>query len=277
MYILAICEAIACYFCLSLGFVLQKKGIGWIGHTGPKDKSYQHSLIIWILGFIFMNLAVLPNFLALRVLNAYVVNAISGLNIVFLVFLSRFLLGETIIKTDYIYSGLMLAAIVGVNLIDQRHSGNSGFSQPMAYFFAALPIAFFVIYLLIKTLKSPFAQNGNIQAIFMATLGGGMSGYAVTLLKILELQHGTRFAAYLTSPYFYSYFGVSVLSFLALQMAYKSGRMIIVGPVQYAMTVFYPILASYPIFSLRVNPLQIIFFALIIGSVVMMVTQHHND
>ncbi|MGE5604146.1 MAG: hypothetical protein ACM3YE_00455, partial [Bacteroidota bacterium] len=114
--VIAFGEAVLGYFCTSLGFVLQKKGIGWLGHTGSKGPDYYRNLWVWSIGFALLNLAVLPNYLSLGVLNAYVVNAISGLNIVFMIFLSRLILNEPLLTRDYIYTLIMCAAIVAINL-----------------------------------------------------------------------------------------------------------------------------------------------------------------
>jgi hypothetical protein len=67
---------------------------------------------------------------------------------------------------------------------------------------------------------------------------------------------------------------VSLLSQVAFQIAYKMGKMIPVGSAQYATTVFYPVLAAYPISQLPVHPVQVICFSVIIVTVVLMVYNH---
>lgn len=272
----ALLETLFSYFSVSLGFVLQKKGIGWLSHHGKKDAAFFQNLALWSIGFILLNLAVLPNYLALRVLNAYIVNAVSGLNIVFMVFLSGLVLKEKIHPLDYLYTLVMCLSIALINLADR--SGAAVLTVRAGYAFGALsvPLGIFILWFLFQ--KRPFfKKNLSLQAILLAASGGGMSGLMVTYLKILQMKEGGRILAYLSSPYLYCFFTVSILSLVAVQYAYRMGAMILVGPAQFATMVFYPVLASYFIFAIPVNLTQVFCFALIIVTVFLMVHRHHQS
>lgn len=270
--IFAIGESILAYFLVSLGSVLQKKGIGWLGHKGDRDAGFFRNRLAWITGFILINLAQVPNFLALRAVNSYVVNAISGLNIVFMVFLSRLILREKVLRSDYLYSAVIFGAIVAANLVDKGVAARS-----VSFFYALLfglgPVVLFAGYILFGRHR----RNGSgdrVGAIVYAAIGGGLGGLVVTFLKILQMVRVPRLTGYLLSPYLYTFLVVTTLSFVSMQVAYKKGDMVVVGPVQFSTMVFYPILAAFPIFSLPVNVVQLAFFAAIVLAVVQMVRRH---
>jgi hypothetical protein len=272
--IIAFCEAIVCYFSTSLGFVLQKKGISWLDNHGEKDRRYYSNLCLWLIGYALLNLAIIPNYLALGVLNSYIVNAISGLNIVFVVFLSKLVLKESIYRLDYFYTFIMCTSIVLINLVDRNVGAAMTIQVNYAYLAAAIPIIIFLIWGIARVTKIIQPTSG-LQAIFLAALGGGMSGSMVTYLKILEIERGMHILSYLTSPFLYCFLAVALLSMVAFQLAYKMGAMILVGPAQFATMVFYPVMISYPIFQIPVNPIQMICFLVIILSVGLMVYNHN--
>ena len=274
--VIALGEAVLGYFCTSLGFVLQKKGIGWLGFQGRKGPGYYRDLWTWGIGFALLNLAVLPNYLSLGVLNAYIVNAISGLNIVFMIFLSRWILNEPLHPQDYLYTLIMCAAIVGINLADGSGASVSTIQADFAYLAAAIPVGSLFIWFLLRVAKVLRPTSG-LQALWLAPASGSMSGLMITYMKILQLERGTQLLSYLGSPYLYCFFTVSALSMVAIQMAYRMGSMILVCPAQFATTVFYPILAAYPIFSLPVNPVQVVCFIAIVTTVVLMVKDHARE
>lgn len=272
--IIAFCEAVLCYFCTSLGFVLQKKGIGWLGYQGTKDRRYYLDLWLWLIGYVLLNLAIIPSYLALGVLNSYILNAISGLNIVFTIFLSKLLLKEAIFLLDYVYSFIMCIAIALINLVD-RTSGAVLTVHPLySYLVAAIPIGLFLVWALLRITKTIQSSSG-LQAIFLAAIGGSMSGLMVIYLKILEIKLGMRILSYVTSTYLYCFIAVALLSMIAFQIAYKMGAMILVGPAQFATMVFYPALAAYPIFQLPINLVQVICLGVIVITVGLMVYNHN--
>ena len=269
----ALLETLFSYFSVSLGFVLQKKGIGWLSHRGPKNRLFLQNLSFWLIGFILLNLAVVPNYLALQVLNAYIVNAVSGLNIVFMVFLSGWVLKEKIYPLDYVYTVMMCGCIAVINLTDRSGAAVLTVKPGFAYAAAGLPVGIFLLWWLLRNNRL-LTRNIPPSAILLAACGGAMSGLMVTYLKILQMTKGGQLLAYLSSPYLYCFLTVSILSLVAIQYAYRIGAMILVGPAQFAMMVFYPVFASYFIFKMPVNPVQLFCFTLIVATVVLMVRRH---
>ncbi len=84
--------SIFAYTLLSIGLVLQKKGIAWIGFKGKKDGNFYRPLAIWFAGFLLMNLYIVPNTAALKHLPPHIVSAMAGWGVVVLVLLSVWLL-----------------------------------------------------------------------------------------------------------------------------------------------------------------------------------------
>ncbi|MCP5046650.1 MAG: hypothetical protein GY940_05735, partial [bacterium] len=67
--------ALTAYTMISLGFVMMKKGIDWMGWKGPKNKTFYRNLGIWITGFLVMNIYGIPSAIALKTLPPHIVSA----------------------------------------------------------------------------------------------------------------------------------------------------------------------------------------------------------
>lgn len=272
--VIALIEAVFSYFCIALGFVLQKKGIDWLGYRGEKDHRYYRNLRFWLTGLALLILAGIPNYLALKVLNVQMINAVSSLNIVFMVFLSKLILKEALFLIDYVYTLIISTAIILINIVDRGAALT--FIAGYAYLAAAVPIGLFLVWTVLRVTKV-MKHGSGLQAILLAVLGGGMSGLMPTYMKILQIQWGTQLFFYLNSSYFYCFLIVALLSQVAFQIAYKMGKMVPVGSAQYATTVFYPVLAAYPISQQPVRPVQVICFIVIVVTVVLMVYKHNKQ
>lgn len=273
-YLIAFIASILSYFILSLGFVLQKKGIHWLSNKEKSTQQYKTDRILWFVGLVLVNVAPMINFLALKELSSAVVTAVSGLNIIFTIFLSRTLLGSVIYASDYFYSGLIALSIAGIQLFSFSGTQIKGIFFP--YFFQILPILLFVIYFLLKLLF----QNKKLlmlNTILLSLIAGSMTGYMIILMKILQIQTRMKISLFFISPYFYFYLICGLFSFIAISMAYKIGNIMLISPIQYSSMVFYPFIASYCIFSLKLHTSEVIFFSVIILCVVLIIKNHRKE
>jgi len=252
---------------VSLGYVLMKKGISWIGQRAATT-GYYRNLSLWLAGFLLMSVSIVPGFFALRVIATPIVAAVHGLNVVFTVYLSAALLGERVLRTDYLYSSIISAAIGLLQFVQAGASGHN-VNWTMAVLFTALPIMAFGAFGLAQGL-SGMGIPQRLRAVLLAFLGGGMGGFTVVLLRIWQLEAGMELALYAASPVLYMYAAIGILSFVALQLAYRSGDMVTVSPVQYSSAVFYPFISSFPIFTMAVHPAQVVLAIVIIAAVVKM-------
>ena len=252
--------ALLAYTLVSTGLVLMKKGIGCFGWQGPKTKSYYQSLGGWILGFVIMNGFGIPSAIALKQLPPHIVAAFAGWGIVVLVFLSFFLLKEKIYKEDFLFSAIIILGIVLLNIFEKSESGQT--PQLLGLIVLTLiPVALFVTGLL-----PVFSQKAK--TIIFGTVLGFSAGLMVVFLKILVLSYQYQIKLYFGSIYLYLYLSYALISLIALQLANKHGSIMIIGPVQYATTIFYPLLTAFVVFHDAINIVQIAAILLIVIGVI---------
>lgn len=252
--------ALIAYSCVSTGFVLMKKGIDWIGWKGKRNKPFYWNLFLWVTGFIIMNIYGVPSAIALKRLPPHIVAAFAGWGIVVLVFLSHVLLKEKILKTDFIFSSLIVTGIFLLNFFEKPGPGQTINITGMI-FVCAIPAALFFPGF-IKRL------SGNAKTVIFAAVSGFSAALMVVCLRLLVLKYQYKVALYFDSPYLYLYIVFALLSFFALQLAIKNGPMMIIGPVQYSTTIIYPLLAALLVFSRLINIIQSLAIGLIVYSVI---------
>ena len=96
---------------LASGNVIQKKGSLWMKWEGRKNLKFVKYFAIWLGGFILYNLSLVPNAMASKTLPPYIISAVSGLGITFIIVLSYFFLKEKLFKTDIFYSVIIVVSI----------------------------------------------------------------------------------------------------------------------------------------------------------------------
>ena len=140
--LLSIPLAVFGYTILSTGFVFQKKGIGWIGYKGTKNRAYYRNLFIWIVGFLLMNLNIVPNAMALKHLDPHIVAAMAGWGIIVMVFLSAYLLKEQILRSDIFFTSIIVLSIILLNLFEITEA-EEVIARP--YLLAAILLPFIIL------------------------------------------------------------------------------------------------------------------------------------
>lgn len=253
--------ALTAYFCLSFGFILMKIGINWMGWKEKKNKIYYNNLFIWIAGLIITNIYGVPCALALKNLPPHIVSVFAGWGIVILVYLSYFLLKEKIFKTDYLFSFLIILGIFLLNYF-KKDSFTETIQIPGIYILGIVPIILFFLGFVKNITKS-------VKTAIYGIVSGFSAGLMIVFLRILVLKYQYQVGLYFTSPFSYLYIIFALLSFIALQFAFKHGPMMITGPAQYSTTIVYPLFAAWLIFHDQINLLQLISIGIITFSVVM--------
>jgi drug/metabolite transporter (DMT)-like permease len=257
---LALSLTVLAYTLLSTGYVLQKKGVAWIGGKGEKDRAYYRNLEIWVAGFLLMNLYIVPNAAALKRLDPHIVSAMAGWGVIVLVFLSQALLKERLLGSDIAFTVLIMAAIALLNIFEGPETGNEGVRiEPLI---AALAVPF----LLVLPALIP-SLSRRIRGLLFACVSGLSAGLIIVTMKILVASYGFRVSAYFASPYLYLYLVFSLAAFLSLQASYKMGRMLAVGPVQYTAAILYPVLCSAAVFGNRLHSMQIAAVGIVVAGV----------
>ncbi len=256
---LSIPLSIFAYTLLSIGLVLQKKGIAWIGFKGKKDRTFYRALGTWFAGFLLMNLYIVPNTIALKHLPPHIVSAMAGWGVVVLVILSVWLLQESFAFSDFLFTVLIVSSIVILNLLE-RSSGQDLIRKIPLTAAAVFPFAISIL-----ALTRIVSQKNR--AVLFAGVSGFSTGMIIIAMKILVMDHGFIIQDYFSSGYFYLYLVFSLTAFLTLQAAYKLGKMMAVGPVQYTASILYPVLCSAAVFGNPITLMQSFSVAVLVVSV----------
>lgn len=264
--LLSVFITIFAYTLLSTGFVLMKKGIGWIGFKGRKDKTFYRNLLLWIIGFILINVYIVPNTIALKYLTPHLVSSMAGWGIIVLIFFSYLILKEKLYSSDYFYTILIVVSIVFLHFFEHQESEEKVIISVLAAV-SVLPL------LLLLPALLRFVSR-RVKTILFAVLSGIAAGLIIVMLKVLVTFSGFAVPSYFSSPYFYWYLFFSLAAFITLQVAYKLGQMMTVGPIQYSATIIYPVLCSFLVFGKQINLVQIIAISAIIYSVIAILRKH---
>jgi multidrug transporter EmrE-like cation transporter len=258
--------ALTAYAVLSLGMVLMKKGIAWIGHKGPKDGAWRRDLRTWIAGFLLSNLYVVPSLMALKTLTPHVVAAFAGFGVVVLVLLAAAVLGEKLHRSDITYTAAIFPSIILLNIYELS-PGKGALNIPLLAGASAFPLLLFA---------AAFAKGmaRPVRAVMFASVSGTATGMVVVLMKTLVELHGFRIGDYLRSPYVYLYLLFSLSAFISLQLAYRIETMMRTGPVQYGSSIVYPAVCSALVFENTIRPIQIAALAAIVLAVAGILRKH---
>jgi multidrug transporter EmrE-like cation transporter len=262
----AVLLSLLAYALLSAGMVLMKKGIAWIGHKGPKDPAWRRDFGTWVSGFLVSNLYIVPSLAALGTLTPHVVAAFAGFGVVVLVLLSRAVLGERLYRSDILYTAAIFLSIVVLNVLEpspEKGSPNGSFLAGAAAFPPLLFTAAFIK-----------GTARTVRTAIFASTSGMATGMIVVLMKVLVDVHGFRLADYFGSPHFYLYLVFSLGGFIALQLAYRSGTMMMTGPLQYGSSIVYPAVCSSLVFGNAIGPVQIASLAAIVLGVAGILRKH---
>lgn len=250
----------------SAGIVLTKAGSTWFKWPGRKDRSFYKALGIWLLGFMLYNVAVVPNLIASRDLPPHIISAISGWGIPAVVLLSAWLLKEKLFVSDLVNALIMFAAIIVLSLSDRTGTATS-IDQTAFYVLLGLP--------LVLLLPLPFfRKNARLLAILLAVFAGSAGGLALVIMNIVVKSMGFDIFSYLDSPWPYLYILVSVTQFIGMQLAMRFGSMILIGPLQYALMILYPVAASFFVFHAPLGLIQLAMILVIVGCCVLILRKH---
>lgn len=266
--VLSVLMALTAYTMLSLGFVMQKKGITWIGWKGAKNRVFYRNLSVWVGGFVIMNIYGVPSAVALKTLPAHIVSAFAGWGIIMLVVFSFLILKEKITQWDYFYFFMIVIGIFLLGMFEQGAKQRLEQVDSLGLgFMCVVPVLIFAGML-------PRVWSKQIKTAGYAAVSGMCAGLMVVSLGLLVLQYGYRIALYPKSIYVYLYIVAALMSLTGLQLALKNGDMIAIGPMQYGMTIIYPVLGNLIVFHRMIHVIQIIAVAIIVFSVIKILKNH---
>lgn len=265
-HVLSIASAVCGSIVISLGMVLQKKGVGWIGWKGPKDRHYRKLKTIWFTGFGLNNLLSIFYFFALKGLSSAVVGSMMGLNIAFSATFSALILKEPLSKRIVTGSMAMVCFIVLANL---GAPANAPSAIPNFWHIASFFVAPYVLIGSALAIRRLFRIGGDLYAMAFAAAAGSLEGFIIVLIKTMQVNHGDDLLRYFTTPYLYMYIVASISLIGFMQVAYAHGRMTKTGPVLWGMQIFYPVAITYTSFAAPLVPAQLAAFSGILACVVL--------
>ncbi|MFW6123616.1 MAG: hypothetical protein ACOC5G_00170 [Acidobacteriota bacterium] len=254
------------YSLISIGFVLMKSGISWINYKGEKNRTYYKNLLTWVLGFLILNSSIVPNAIALNELEPHIVSAFAGWGVIVLVFLSNIVLKEKIYKSDFIYTLVIFISILTLNIFEQKK--DQTFVQ-IPYF---ISVSVFPFLMLVLTFFKKISRR--LKTILFASISGISTGMIIVAIKVLANFYGLNIKLYFSSPYFYVYLFFSLAAFITLQISYKMGHMLLVGPVQYSAAIIYPAICSYFVFGNNIKIIQAVSLGFIIYGTAHIMKKH---
>jgi multidrug transporter EmrE-like cation transporter len=259
--------AAAAYSLLSLGFVMMKHGIDWLGWKGPRTKVFYQRLVTWTAGFIIMNIYGVPSAVALKRLPPHIVSAFAGWGIIMLVVFSFLLLKEKIYPGDYLFFFLVVTGIFFLNYFEPPAAPASVANPRGIIALCAAPLLLFL-----PGLRR--SLPAKIKTVIFASVSGMSAGLMVVSLRLLVLRFGFEIAQYPGSLYLYLYIAFALLSFIALQLALKTGSMMTTGPVQYSSNIIYPVFSAFLVFDRPLHIVQVAAIGLVVYAVVNILKKH---
>lgn len=270
MYVLSTLSAVLGSAVVSLGMVLQKRGVAWLRPGQPRDAAFRRDRAIWIWGFVLNNLLVVFYFFALKALSPSVVGAMMGLNLLFTNLFSAFIVKEPLSRRVVAFSVVMVGFIVMANLAAPE--AVEGQSVPLG-----LVLAFFAFPFALAAAALPLRRLAGLgkddYATFFAAAAGCLEGVVIVLVKAMETERGNDVLGYLTTPYLYMYAAATVAVISFMQVAYSHGKITRVAPVLWGAQIAYPVLITYVAFRAPVVPLQLAAFVGIVLCVVVIQTK----
>ncbi len=250
------------YSLLSIGLVLMKKGINWIGwRKKGKGRKFYGYLFIWILGFILTNSSIIPNGIALKRLSPHIVASIAGWGIIIMILFSCFWLNERLYKSDFVY---FIFIILGIFMLGYFQKDIRTTNIPSIL--SLVLISFLPLLLLTVIFIKP--NSNKLKAVIFSIIAGLSAGLIIVYLKIVVNIFGFRIIKYFSSPYLYIYLFFSIAAFVFLQLAYKNGDMLIVGPIYYSLNIVYTTIVTIFCFKVKMEIIQYFAMSMIILSLI---------
>jgi drug/metabolite transporter (DMT)-like permease len=254
----------------ALGGVLQKKGIGWQRKGRDRDAGWRREFLVWLSGFLMSSLIPALNLVALYGVSPAVLAAIGGSGIAFAAIFAAPLLGERLPPCGIAASAALLASVAAF-AISGRDAGSASWSRPFFVLAWLLPVAAGAAAWLALRPRgggNPDPETGRLRgyAIAMAAASGSLGGLMAVIMKLIQADVLGDPLRYPLTPIMYAHLTVAIAGPWAMQIAYRHGRAVIVGPISGAVSVAYPAIAAWLIFGERPSLPSVIALAAVICS-----------
>lgn len=236
---------------LSLGMMLQKRNVSWLGRGRRRDGAFYRTVFGWSVGLVLVSVAPAFNYAALLGLPANAVAATAGSNVAFTALLSAIFLGERVGRRRLAWIVVLFGAIVVAGYRGSSADMN-GRLQPWAIFAAlAVPALVAVVALALRP-----SHRGRRLALLFAAVAGSFSGSMVLPMRAVQIAAGPNPLTWLATPYPYLFLIGGSGGFIFEQLSYKDGEMSRSAPIFSGMQVLWPALVSHLAFAAAIDPVQ---------------------
>ena len=260
----------------NVGMGLQKHAINCIPATDNRARKSAY-VMLWTLGLFFQGIVVVLAAKAVSIGNASTLGGFAGFGLISLAVFSRLVLKEVISKREFFGMFTILVGTAMLGFFSNGHQkGLINFEQRRMIIFLicyAVVAAALVVFML-RDIK---VYGGAI----LGVIGGGMSGLALVLLKIIVGHFaGKGFAAgliieVLKNPYSWLTAIGGVGGLTLVQIGYKYGKSIQVVPGFSSMVVIMPALSGYLVLREAVPLICAVSLAVITAGVLITTTAAH--
>ncbi len=243
----------------SAGVILQKKGSVWMNRKQRLNCEFAGKIAIWLTGMV-LSYVVSAAFvgIASKKLAPELISAITGWNIVVIIFLSFMFLKEKLYRTDIVYSAVIVFCIF---IMSRFQNESMTLIRGIDYLYWLLTIPFILL------VPVFFSRTGRkTKTLLLSVFSGLLGGLTIVFMNILMKESGNSIGGILSSPVLYVYFISGIVSVAAKQVAYRLGDVILITPLQTSFSMVYPLVCSYVMFDSRISLVQILMAALIVLS-----------
>lgn len=243
----------------SAGVILQKKGAAWMSWKERPNRRFFISFSLWLAGML-LSYAISTLFVgaASRELSPQMISAITGWNVVLIVFLSGLFLKESLHATDMVYSAVIVSCIVVMSRF-QGGGGPAAINGKVVYWLLLVP------FVLLIPVFTRFTDKKR-KTVLLSVFSGFLGGLTIVFMNVLVKESGNSLHGIVTSPLLYVYFLSGVLSVAAKQAAYRIGDVILITPLQTGFSMIYPLICSYILSDSQVSSVQFLMVLLIVLS-----------
>ncbi len=212
----------------------------------------------WVLGGVFFVSGFLIYQYALSLYDLSVVKPLTNLSIVVIFFLGLKFLKERITKRELFGISAMVTGIILVSMFVSEKSTELNILNMILFSLILIIICIlFIIFTLMK-------RNKKIDEYFLTLVSGILFSLGILYNNAIYVVYGefTLSLEFLISLFFISYFYFLIISYLFAffigQIAYSSGRMIIIAPIVNILSLGIPVLGAFLIFNEEFTILKLI-------------------
>jgi len=245
-------------------------------------KNRARGILIWILATLSMPVGIFAVLYAVSIGSPSLVGAMAGSGLASLAVFSHLVMRERIEKKELLGVFTVFAAAVLIGAFGGEAAAPEPPLKKLYIYFAALCGIYLVLWILL-------GKRQSIGGIIIAGFSGVLGGFVPLFQKIstspfalsrplvhLSFAENTFFSelankatGLLSNPWALTWIGISVVSMLVMQFAYRKDRAIRLIPAFAANTIAVPVVGALLAFGEHLHPLQWLGIAMIIIGVLL--------